>query len=171
MPITGDLYKQIGRASAGSVCIVAAYDRVTNALVGLTASSFVTLSFDPPMVMFALQQHADSYASMVSSKAFGVSVLTSNQNQIAALFARKGPEKTTSTTFARGRVLQVPLIPDALAHVECLTSQILLSGDHAIVVGLVEGAQIYQGVPLLYYSGSYGTFVPLAPAPPPPPSR
>jgi flavin reductase (DIM6/NTAB) family NADH-FMN oxidoreductase RutF len=163
MPITGELYKQIGRTSAGSVCVVAAYDRVTEAIVGLTASSFVTLSFDPPMVMFALQQHADSYASMVSSKAFGVSVLGSHQSEIASLFARKGREKAERTAFASGQVLHVPLIQDALAHVECLTAQILLSGDHAIVVGVVEGAQIYSGEPLLYFSGRYGAFKPLAP--------
>lgn len=163
MPITGELYKQIGRTSAGSVCVVAAYDRVTDAVVGLTASSFVTLSFDPPMVMFALQQHADSYASMVSSKAFGVSVLGSHQSEVAGLFARKGREKAERTAFASGQVLHVPLIPDSLAHVECLTSQILLSGDHAIVVGVVEGAQIYSGEPLLYFSGRYGAFKPLMP--------
>jgi flavin reductase ActVB len=158
MPITGDLYKKMGGSSAGSVCIVAAYDRVTNAVVGLTASSFVTLSFDPPMVMFALQQHADSYASMVSSKAFGVSILQAHQGEIAARFARKGREKAERTVFADGEILHVPLIPDSLAHVECLTSQILLSGDHAIVVGLVEGAQVRSGEPLLYFAGEYGTF-------------
>ena len=163
MPITGELYKQVGRTSAGSVCVVAAYDRLTDAIVGLTASSFVTLSFDPPMVMFALQQHADSYASMVSSKAFGVSVLARNQSQVASLFAKKGREKTELTTFAAGQVLHVPLIPHALAHVECLTSQLLLSGDHAIVVGVVEGAQIHPGEPLLYFSGSYGSFAPITP--------
>jgi flavin reductase (DIM6/NTAB) family NADH-FMN oxidoreductase RutF len=163
MPITGDLYKQIGRTSAGSVCVVAAYDRVTDAVVGLTASSFVTLSFDPPMVMFALQQHADSYASMVSSKAFGASVLGSHQSAVASLFARKGREKAERTAFASGQVLHVPLIPESLAHVECLTSQIWLSGDHAIVVGLVEGAQIYSGEPLLYFSGRYGSFKSLTP--------
>ncbi len=138
MSISGALYKQIGRASAGSVCVVAARDRVTDAIVGLTASSFVTLSFDPPMVMFALQQKADSYATIVSSKAFGVSLLACTQSHVASIFARKGREKLERTAFAHGPVLQVPLIPDALAQVECLTSQILLSGDHAIVIAWIS---------------------------------
>src|ERR1700689_5124558 len=111
MPISGDLYKQIGRAAAGSVCVVAAYDRVTDAIVGLTASSFVTLSFDPPMVMFALQQNADSYATIVSSKAFGVSIIDRTQCQIASLFARKGRDKIENTAFAHGHALHCPLIP------------------------------------------------------------
>jgi flavin reductase (DIM6/NTAB) family NADH-FMN oxidoreductase RutF len=158
MPISGDLYKQIGRSAAGPVSVIAAYDRNTGALVGLTASSFVTLSFDPPMVMFALQQNADSYASIVSSKAFGVSLLTADQSEIASRFARKGREKAEKTTFEHGHILNVPLIPEALAQIECLTTQIMLSGDHAIVVGLVEGALMRAGKPLLYFGGQYGCF-------------
>src|SRR6266404_6254238 len=130
MPVSGELYKQLGRAAAGAVCIVAAYDRTTDAIVGLTMSSFVTLSFDPPMVMFALQQNADSYASVVSSRAFGVSLLACTQSEVASLFALKGRDKYERTSFAQGHSLHVPLIPESLAQIECLTVQILLSGDH-----------------------------------------
>jgi flavin reductase (DIM6/NTAB) family NADH-FMN oxidoreductase RutF len=161
VPIIGDLYKQIGRSTAGAVCIAAAFDAQTDAVVGLTASSFVTLSFEPPLVMFALQHKADSYGSIVSSKAFGISVLASHQSQVAALFARKGREKSERTTFAHGQILHVPLIPGALARIECLTSETILSGDHAIVVGLVESASTEQGDPLLYFNGQYGTFAPM----------
>jgi flavin reductase ActVB len=50
------------------------------------------------------------------------------------------------------------LIPDALVHIECSTSQIFISGDHAIVIGLVEEARTYEGQPLLYFARQYGTF-------------
>ena len=108
--------------------------------------------------MFALQHNADSYASIVSSKAFGISVLAGNQSQIATLFSKKGREKSERTTFAQGQMLHAPLIPGALAKIECLTSQIIMSGDHAIVVGIVEAATTQAGDPLLYFSGQYGTF-------------
>ena len=52
------------------------------------------------------------------------------------------------------------------AHIECLTNQILMSGDHAIVVGLVEGAPIRTGEPLLYFDGQYRTFAELPTAEP-----
>ena len=165
MPVSGEVYKQIGRNAAGPVCIAAAYDRVTGAVVGLTASSFVTLSFEPPMVMFAIQQHADSYTSIVSSKAFGVSLLGSGQSQIASLFATKGREKYERTSFSVGGALKVPLIEGSLAEIECLTSQVFVSGDHAIIVGLVEAARTRSGEPLLYFGGKFGCFAPLATAP------
>ena len=161
LPISGEVYKQIGSSAAGAVSIVAAYDRATDTVVGLTASSFVTLSFDPPLVMFAIQHNTASYASMVSSRAFGVSLLRHNQAEIATLFATTGPEKTGKTEFEQGKALHVPLIPDALAHVECLTNQIFISGDHAIVIGLVEEARTFEGKPLLYFARQYGTFCPL----------
>jgi flavin reductase (DIM6/NTAB) family NADH-FMN oxidoreductase RutF len=163
VPVSGDLYKQLGRNAAGPVCIAAAYDRATGAVAGLTASSFVTLSFDPPMVMFAIQQHADSYASIVSSKAFGVSLLGRKQSQIASLFATKGREKIERTPFSVGGTLQVPLIRDSLAEIECLTSQVFVSGDHAIVVGLVEAVRTRSGGdPLLYFDGQFGSFARLS---------
>ncbi len=141
--------------------VVAAYDRTSDKIVGLTVSSFVTLSFEPPLVMFAIQHSADSYSSMVASHAFGVSLLQIGQSELATLFATRGADKTGKTRFEEGTKLHVPLIPDALAHIECLTNQIFISGDHAIVVGLVEEARTVEGQPLLYYSRQYGTFAPL----------
>jgi flavin reductase ActVB len=161
LPISGDLYRQIGRSAAGAVSVVAAYDRQTDRVVGLTASSFVTLSFEPPLVMFAIQHNTGSYTSMVSSHAFGVSLLRHSQASVASLFATKGSQKTGKTQFEEGKTLHVPLIPDALAHVECLTNQIFISGDHAIVVGLVEEARTFDGEPLLYFAQQYGTFAPV----------
>ncbi len=131
------------------------------AITGLTVSSFVTLSFDPPMVMFAIQQSADCYPSIVSSQQFGVSLLGRQQSAIARVFATKGVNKSGAVEFTRGTVLDVPLIPTAIAHVECRTSQITLSGDHAIIVGTVEAADPIGGEPLLYFAGQYGTFTAL----------
>lgn len=99
--IAGDLYKRLGRSAAGPVCIVAAHDRLSDAIVGLTASSFVTLSFEPPIMMFALQQNADSYASIVSSKAFGVSLLSSRQSDIAAAIFQQGAGEDDADSFRR----------------------------------------------------------------------
>jgi flavin reductase (DIM6/NTAB) family NADH-FMN oxidoreductase RutF len=161
MAISADNYKQIGRAAAGAVSVVTAYERGSGKVVGLTVSSFVTLSFDPPLVMFAIQHDANSYPAIVASKSFGVSLLTVQQVEIAQRFASKGAEKTAQTQFQPGAELQVPLIADSLAQVECLTNQIFISGDHAIVVGLVEAARTREGEPLLYFARRFGSFAPV----------
>jgi flavin reductase (DIM6/NTAB) family NADH-FMN oxidoreductase RutF len=162
MAISGEIFKQLGQATAGAVSVVSAYDGAGNGIVALTVSSFVTLSFDPPLVMFAIQHSADSYASMVEGKAFGVSLLGAGQAEVAKRFARKGRDKTENFIFDRGVALQVPLVPGSLAQIECRTEQILMGGDHAIIVGLVESAQTAEGQPLLYFTRQYGSFAPLA---------
>lgn len=162
MAISGEMYQRIGRVAAGAVSVVTALDRSSDAVVGLTVSSFVTLSFDPPLVMFAIQHDASSYPSIVASRAFGVSLLDATQIDVARRFAVKGADKASGTPVETGEVLAVPLIAGALAQIECRTSQIFISGDHAIVVGLVEAARARDGDPLLYFARSYGTFTPLA---------
>ena len=164
MPISGEIYKQIGRAAAGAVSVVTALEPGGQAAVGLTVSSFVTLSFDPPLVMFAIQHAANSYTAIVASKSFGVSLLTVEQAEIARRFAKKGTDKIASTQFEAGVHLKVPLIAQSLVQIECLTHQIFIAGDHAIVVGLVESARTREGEPLLYYARRFGCFSPFAEA-------
>jgi flavin reductase ActVB len=161
MPIPGDLYRRIGRTLAGAVSVVTAYERGSNAVVGLTVSSLVTLSFDPPLVMFAIQHDANSYPAIVSCRSFGVSLLCATQADVAKRFADKGADKVSGTRLETGTTLPVPLIAGSLAQIECLTSQMFISGDHAIVVGLVEAARTNDGDPLLYFARSFGTFATL----------
>jgi flavin reductase ActVB len=163
MPINSDLYKQIGRSAAGAVSIIAGYDRTGVNIMALTVSSFVTLSYEPPLAMFAIQHNADSYTSMVESKAFGVSLLSIEQVDIAQRFARKGRDKAEAFIFDYGASHKIPLVPNAIAQIECRTDQVFLSGDHAIIVGLIEDARLRDGRPLLYYARQYGSFVPLTP--------
>ena len=141
MPISGQDYRQIGRALAGAVSVVIARDRSTGSEVGITVSSFVTLSFEPPLVMFAIQHNANSYPAIVSCRHFGVSVLAAPQADIATRFATKGHDKLAGTPTESGNSPDVKFIAESLAQIECSTSQIFISGDHAIVVGLVESAR------------------------------
>jgi flavin reductase (DIM6/NTAB) family NADH-FMN oxidoreductase RutF len=159
MPISGENYRQVGRALAGAVSVVMAHERGAG-IVGLTVSSLVMLSFEPPLVMFAIQHDANSYPAIVSCRHFGVSVLMSDQADVAARFAVRGEDKLAGTRLDQGQVLAVPLIAGSLAQIECSTSQIFISGDHAIVVGLVEAARTRDADPLLYFGRRYGSFAP-----------
>jgi flavin reductase (DIM6/NTAB) family NADH-FMN oxidoreductase RutF len=161
MPISGEVYRQLGRAAAGAISVVAARDQDRSAIIALTVSSFVTLSFDPPLVMFAIQHDTASYAPMVTCKSFGVSLLGAEQADVARRFASQGRECADQGSFQDGPSLQVPLVAGALAQIECLTHELFVSGDHAIVVGMVESVQTRHGKPLLYFAREYGGFTPL----------
>lgn len=158
MPIDSEAFRRLGCATVGSVSIISAHGPDEFGVVALTVSSFVILSLQPPLAMFAIQNSADSYASMAESKVFGVSLLAADQSDVARRFARKGKEKTTNFPFERGKVLGVPLIQGSLAQVECCTSQVVASGDHAIIVGVIEASHTRDARPLLYFSRDYGSF-------------
>jgi flavin reductase (DIM6/NTAB) family NADH-FMN oxidoreductase RutF len=161
MPITGDVYRGIGRSAAGAVSVVATFDGERRHVSALTVSSFVTLSFDPPLVMFAIQHGGASFRPMVEAREFGVSLLTAAQRHLAERFATRGSERRDVGDFELGHTLSVPLLAGSLAQVECRTHQLVMSGDHAIVVGLVENARTQAGEPLLYFARRYGSFTPL----------
>ena len=59
----------------------------------------------------------------------------------------------------------MPLIGASLVQVECLANQTFISGDHAIIVGLVEAARTRDGEPLLYFARQFGSFTPLSAQP------
>ena len=87
--------------------------------------------------------------------------MSHKQSEVAMLFASKRSEKTEKTQFEDGTTFRVPLIPEALGHIECKTNPIFLSGNHAIIIDLVEVARISEGKPLLYYDRQFGTFCPI----------
>jgi Flavin reductase like domain len=105
MPVSSENHRQIGRSIAGAVSVVMAHERGGKGIVGITVSSLVMLSFEPPLVMFAIQHDANSYPAIVSCRHFGVSVLMSNQAQIAARFAVKGQDKLAGTLLDKARLI------------------------------------------------------------------
>jgi flavin reductase (DIM6/NTAB) family NADH-FMN oxidoreductase RutF len=161
MPITGENYRDVGRSAAGAVSVVAAYAADEVGVAALTVSSFVTLSFEPPLVMFAIQHAGASFRPIVESRSFGVSLLMASQKHLAERFATRGSGQRDPRDFVPGETLRAPLIAEALAQVECSTHQLMVSGDHAIVVGLVEAARTRPGRPLLYFDRQYGSFAAL----------
>ena len=51
-------------------------------IIGITASSFSSVSLDPPMVLFSLNRKAHSLPAYLSSHHFAVNVLHQEQEQV-----------------------------------------------------------------------------------------
>jgi len=120
---------------------------------GLTVSSFCSVSLEPPLVLVCVDNRSETHAGFQASRLFGVSVLAEDQLEVSQRFARGGPEKNAFAfaTGARG----TPLVPGALAHLECSLHSAHEGGDHAIYVGKVLGLRVRPGRPLLYHASGY----------------
>ena len=146
----------MARVPAGIVVISA---RTANGYRGLTASSLVSISADPPMVLVGLEHEAATRAAVSESKAFNVSVLTRSQEFIADRFAGRAPAMDPGWEGVPHRVGTngIPLVEGCAAWLECRLVGIRPAGDHDICLGEVMAATAGSGDPLILWDRAFWT--------------
>lgn len=127
---------------------------------GVTASSFSSVSLDPPLVSVCLARSAFAHDLVLASGAFGVTILAKDQAELGQRFARfeagvdrfEGASWETASTGS-------PLLSQALGWLDCVVEHAYSGGDHTIFVGRVESAATPRTTsPLLYHSRTWGQF-------------
>lgn len=121
-------------------------------LHGMTASSFASVSLDPPRILVCLDK--SSRTRSLLSDSFAVNILSADQEDISRSFAHAGDKPFGSLSHELGG-RGAPLIHGALAWIECTTSSIVDGGDHDIVIGDVVGCSSVDGAPLVYFEREY----------------
>ncbi|MGN9841167.1 flavin reductase family protein [Nonomuraea sp. H19] len=153
----GGFRRALAAHAAGVVVITAQADGVP---AGLTATSFSSVSLDPPLVSFYVDQSSTTWPRLRSADHFAVNVLAGDQAELAARFARKDVDRFAEPTRWRPGPLGAPLLQDVSAHLICLPHEMVDVGDHVLVVGLVAEARVHgPGRPLLYHQGRFGRFI------------
>ncbi|GGS18490.1 reductase [Streptomyces aureoverticillatus] len=129
--------------------------------VGMTATAFLSVSLDPPLVMVSLREGSRMDDLLAEQPLWAVSVLSESQRHIAGRFAMKGRISDRllfdDIPYVRGDTAGAPLVGGALATLECRTEQTVTAGDHTLVIGRVLTAELpsADGGPLLYFKGRY----------------
>jgi flavin reductase (DIM6/NTAB) family NADH-FMN oxidoreductase RutF len=156
--IAADQFKQaLAVHASGVVIITAQSDGIP---VGLTATSFSSVSLEPPLVSFYVDRSSTTWPQLGAADHFAVNILTSDQAELAARFARKSIDRFAAPTRWRPGPLGAPLLHDVSAHLICLPYERAEVGDHLLVVGLVAEAGVHRpGRPLLYHQGRFGRFL------------
>jgi flavin reductase (DIM6/NTAB) family NADH-FMN oxidoreductase RutF len=122
---------------------------------GVTVSSFTSVSLEPPLILFCLDNQNTSLKAFRSSGHFAVNVLRAEQRELSIRFANRCEDKWIGMDFERG-TSGVPILKDCLAVLECRTVDIRDGGDHQICIGRVERVAYSKfGRPLLHYRGNY----------------
>jgi flavin reductase (DIM6/NTAB) family NADH-FMN oxidoreductase RutF len=123
--------------------------------IGMTMSSFNSVSLDPPLILFSIDRRAHSLPAMQSAKGFAVNILSRSQEALSNQFARALGDKWEAVEHTVGHA-QAPLLRGALAHFECEPYGQHDGGDHLIVVGRVmRFSANTQEQPLLFFRGRY----------------
>ena len=124
-------------------------------LVGLTVSSFNSVSLAPPLVLWSLALKSSSMAAVRASKHYAINVLSSKQAALATQFSTKGIDRYAGVHWHPG-ACGAPLLVGAVATFECFNRSRHEEGDHIIFVGEVERCSHRDQVdPVIYHSGQF----------------
>lgn len=149
-----DEFRHVLGHFATGVTVVTTLDR-ENRLCGFTASSFTSVSLDPPLVLICVSYATRAYRNLLGQRAFTIHILKGDQGQVARAFASPGGDRSEACSW-RASETGLPLLSRFHAAMECTLFREFEGGDHAIVVAQVERLYIDNegDRPLMWYRGS-----------------
>jgi flavin reductase (DIM6/NTAB) family NADH-FMN oxidoreductase RutF len=156
MAIDPQLFRQALSQFASGITVITTRDAAGRAY-GLTASAFTSVSLEPPLVLVSVDLKSDSHPGFREGGKFAVSILAEGQDEISRRFAWKGGDRFAGSPMLDGE-LGLPLVPGALAHLECEVVTATEAGDHILYLGRVLFANVQPGRPLVYHRGGYRLF-------------
>ncbi|WP_329125487.1 flavin reductase family protein [Streptomyces sp. NBC_01353] len=162
--VSNDEFRAAMSRLAAGVVLVTAHDPDDGPRgedVGMTATAFMSVSLDPPLVLVSLRNGSRMDDLLDEIPVWAVSVLSESQRHIAGRFAMKGRVSDRllfeDVPCTRGEESGAPLVGGALATLECRTENRVVAGDHTLVVARVLTAAFpsSDGAPLTYFRGKY----------------
>ncbi len=123
--------------------------------VGVTVNSLASLSLEPPMVLFCLDEGSACLDALARGRYFAVNLLGEDQRRLSEIFASRLAGKFDGVSFSAWEGGS-PILPGCLANMECTRQDVHPGGDHVIITGRVERlASDGDRGPLLFYRGAY----------------
>ncbi|MGB2063881.1 MAG: flavin reductase [Marinomonas gallaica] len=142
----------LGKFATG-VTVVTAKD-LEGGYVGTTASSFNSVSLDPALVLWSIDNNARSLPAYEKGEHFVVNMLAADQVSVSNHFARQQEDKFDGMEYelnAEG----IPVLPGCAATFECKLYATYEGGDHTIIVGEVIRFDTSNRKTLLFHQGAY----------------
>lgn len=128
--------------------------------IGVTASSFNSVSMEPPLVLWSVAKKAYSAKIFEAAEFFIINVLAESQVAISNTCARQGADKFANIDYSEG-LGGCPKLADTAAYFECKTWKLYEGGDHIIVVGeVINYENNSSNKPLVFARGSYAVTAP-----------
>lgn len=123
---------------------------------GFTASSFSSVSLDPPLVLVCLGHDATCHDAFAEGDCFAVNILAADQADLSVRFSSPVGNRFEGVGHSSW-VTGAPVLKGVVAAIDCRLDAVHRAGDHSILVGRVErlGPVAEAAEPLLYYRGRY----------------
>ena len=139
---------------ATGVCIITANPEGYEPF-GMTVNSFASVSLDPALVLWSLQNNSECLPAFEKADKFAVNILAADQQGLSNLYAKKGDHTLAAEHFRIGKS-GTPVIRGAVTSFECDIWARYPGGDHVILVGQATEMDTNSNKePLLFTSGKY----------------
>jgi len=123
---------------------------------GMTVSAFCSVSLEPPLVLACIDRSATVLEALAAGGTYAITVLAESQEALSRRFASEVDDRFDGVGYTRAPGGSA-LLDDALAWLECRVEARVDAGDHVVVIGRVEFAEVSERAgPLLYYRSGYG---------------
>jgi flavin reductase (DIM6/NTAB) family NADH-FMN oxidoreductase RutF len=152
MAVSPDDFRRALRKFVSGVTIVTV--SADGELHGATASSFASVSLEPPLILVCLDKTSHTRELLLKTDSFAVNVLGADQADVARAFSLRGQKPFDSLRHHAGSQ-GAPLFDDSIAWIECKTERVVDAGDHDIVIGEVTSCDATDSMPLVYYEADY----------------
>jgi len=155
-PIAAPTLKDAMRLAAGGVSVLTAGDGPDR--TGLTVTSAMSLSIDPPTMIVCVNRKASALAVIQSRRHFCINVLSANHEDVANRFAGvggiKGAARYDGADWRPGSTGALAL-EGALATIDCELEETIERHSHVILIGAVRAISARPGDPLVYNRSRY----------------
>lgn len=141
---------------ATGICVITAIPE-GEAPFGMTVNSFSSVSLDPALVLWNLQNNSECFPGFEKADKFAVNILADDQQALSNQYAKKGDHKLSAEHFRMGPG-GTAIIRGAVTSFECECWTTYPGGDHTILVGKVLTMETNTNKqPLLFAAGQYRT--------------
>lgn len=126
---------------------------------GFTATSFCSVSMDPPLVLVCLATTAECHEAFQAAERWNVHVITPTDAGLALQFATRGADKFGTAPFEVDQH-GLPLLTTSCVVLACSAFDKVDGGDHTILIGRVEDCLVSSEQPAVYYRRSFHDLAP-----------
>lgn len=155
MTFNPESFRRAMRAwTTGVAVLMSAHE---NEVYGMTINSFTSLSLDPPLVTVVLKNDTRVFDLVTKSRAFSVTLLAADQQELAENFAGKlhGAERMASMA-PQTLPSDMLLLPGRLAWLDCRVIHTYAAGMNTLCIAEVTEARIHSTEnPLVYHNRGY----------------
>ena len=154
LPVEPADFRKLMSQFATGVCVVSTLSEAGDPS-GITVNSLVSVSLEPMLVCWSLQNDSSQFALWSEAKDFAISILSEDQADVALRYAARGDTAREDDDFVQSGA-GLPVIREALAYIECRQWSLYPAGDHTMVFGQVTGTQQAPGgKPLGFFGGEF----------------